>query len=63
MWFMEHSIPVKHDPLGHGDNAVLRLIEGSQFGLYRVVGVRHGALRILLQAIHFERSIVTQWLV
>ena len=37
------SIPMKHDPLGDGDNAVLRLAERGQLGLHSIVRVCHDA--------------------
>lgn len=37
------GIPMKHDPLGDGDNAVLRLAERGQLRLDGVVGVGHDA--------------------
>lgn len=37
------GIPVEHDPLRDGDNAILRLAEGSKLGLDGVVAVCHGA--------------------
>lgn len=40
---------MKHDPLRDGDDAVLRLTERGQFGLYSVVGVGHDAYEISQQ--------------
>ena len=37
------GIPMKHDPLSDGDNAVLRLAERRQLRLDGVVGVGHDA--------------------
>ena len=38
------GVPMKHDPLGDGDNAVLRLAERGQLRLDGVVGVGHDAV-------------------
>ena len=38
------GIPMKHDPLGDGDNAVLRLAERGQLRLDGIVGVGHDAV-------------------
>lgn len=38
------GIPMKHDPLGDGDNAVLGLAERGQLRLDGVVGVGHDAV-------------------
>jgi hypothetical protein len=45
---------MKHDPLRDGDNAVLRLTERSQLGLYCIVGVGHYACRISLHDIQLQ---------
>jgi hypothetical protein len=45
---------MKHDPLRNSDNAILRLAEGSQLGLDRVVGVGHGACWISQSAMEFD---------
>lgn len=34
-------LPMKHDPLGDGDNALLRLIESRQFCLDSIIGISH----------------------
>ena len=46
------SIPMKHDPLGDGDNAVLRLAERGQLRLDSIVGVGHDAYSTSLRDIH-----------
>jgi hypothetical protein len=43
---------MKHDPLGNGDNAVLRLAQRGQLRLYSVVGVGHDACSASLRDIH-----------
>jgi hypothetical protein len=48
---------MKHDPLRNGDNAILRLAEGSQLGLDRVVGVGHGACWISQSAMEIDLCI------
>lgn len=48
---IDTSIPVEHDPLGDGDNAILRLAEGSQLGLDGIVAVCHGAYWISRSAV------------
>ena len=39
--YSQLGIPMEHDPLGDGDNAVLRFAECSQLGLDGIVGVGH----------------------
>ena len=46
------SVPMKHDPLGDGDNAVLRLAERGQLRLDSIVGVGHDAYSTSLRDIH-----------
>lgn len=38
------SIPMKHDPLRDGDNALLALVQSRQLGLDGIVCVGHGKL-------------------
>jgi hypothetical protein len=48
---------MKHDPLRNGNDAILRLAEGSELGLDRVVGVGHGACCISQSAMEFNLCI------